>query len=149
MTKSLRDWLAEGALRPHSTSAREIADLLRVVERDLADAAVAGLSTDRRFAIAYNAILQMATIILRVKGYRTAGAAHHWVTIHVLPEILGEGQEERADYFDACRRKRNTADYDAAGRISAADAVEIVAEAERFKEFVLRWLRAERPDLLP
>ena len=35
---SLASLLAEGRLRAHTTSAREVADLMRVVERDLADA---------------------------------------------------------------------------------------------------------------
>jgi len=33
-----------------------------VIERDLADAAIAALSADRRFATAYNAALQTATM---------------------------------------------------------------------------------------
>ena len=40
MPKILSRLLAEGKLRSHRTSAREIADLLGVIDRDLADAAV-------------------------------------------------------------------------------------------------------------
>ena len=64
MPKILNRLLAEGKLRSHRTSAREIADLLGVVDRDLADAAVQDVSADRRFAIAYEAALQLATITL-------------------------------------------------------------------------------------
>jgi hypothetical protein len=35
---SLADWANNGWLRPHKSSAQEIADLLAIVERDLADA---------------------------------------------------------------------------------------------------------------
>jgi hypothetical protein len=59
---SLRELLADGRLRAHTSSVREVAELLRVVDRDLADAAIPELSTDRRFATAYNAVLQ------RLKG---------------------------------------------------------------------------------
>jgi hypothetical protein len=59
---NLAELSAEGRLRPHHTSPKEVADLLRVVDRDLADAGIAQLSTDRRFATAYNAALQLATI---------------------------------------------------------------------------------------
>jgi len=38
--------------------------MFKLVERDLADAAVEGLSTDRRFLIAYEAVLNLATIVL-------------------------------------------------------------------------------------
>lgn len=84
---TLRDLLAEGRFRPHKTSQKEVADLLQVVNRDLVDAAVTQLSADRRFAIAYNAALQLATIALHAAGYRAVGSAHHWVTFQVLPEI--------------------------------------------------------------
>jgi hypothetical protein len=47
---TLKDLLADGRVRPHRTSAKEVADLLRVVDRDLADAEIPQLSTDRRFA---------------------------------------------------------------------------------------------------
>lgn len=52
---SLKDLLAEGRLHTHVTNAAAVAELLAVVERDLADAAIPELSADRRFATAYNA----------------------------------------------------------------------------------------------
>ncbi len=51
---TLKDLLADGRLRSHKTSIQEVADLLRVVDRDLADAGIPRLSADRRFATAYN-----------------------------------------------------------------------------------------------
>jgi len=44
-----------------------------VIERGLADAAVPALSADRRFATAYNAALQAATMVIACAGYRTSG----------------------------------------------------------------------------
>ena len=41
---SLADWQKSGRLIEHRTSAREIADLLAVVERDLADSAAKNVS---------------------------------------------------------------------------------------------------------
>jgi len=81
-----------------------------LVDRDLADAQISALSPDRRFVTAYNAALQLATIVLRASGYRTSGAGHHWTTFQTLLEILGESERPRADYLDSCRRKRNVAD---------------------------------------
>ncbi|MFH1707919.1 MAG: hypothetical protein ABIF71_08370 [Planctomycetota bacterium] len=130
---SLASLLAEGRLRAHTTSAHEVADLMRVVERDLADAQVTGLSADRWFATAYNAALQLAMIVLHAAGYRATGAGHHWGTLQVLPEILGAGTQVRADYFDRCRAKRNTTDYDRAG--------EIITETCTFRDDVVTWLK--------
>jgi hypothetical protein len=47
--------LAQGRLRHHKTSRTEIQQLLRLVDRDIADAQVKDLSSDRRFIIAYEA----------------------------------------------------------------------------------------------
>ena len=145
----LKDLLAEGRLRPHKTSIREVADLLRVVDRDLADAGIAQLSTDRRFATAYNAALQLATVVLHGAGYRAASTAHHWVTFHVLPEIMGPQAQARSDYLDSCRAKRNVTDYDRAGEISDQEAREILAEARAFRTELLAWLKTHRPTLVP
>ena len=43
-------------IRSHKTSAKEIADLMRLVKRDMADAGLVQLSPDRRFATAYIAV---------------------------------------------------------------------------------------------
>ena len=94
MPKILNRLLAEGRLRRHRASAREIADLLGVVDRNLADASVGAVSADRRFAIAYEAALELATITLYCNGYETYGAGHH---CHDFPSP--EGNDGR------CRRR--------------------------------------------
>ena len=146
---TLQTLLAEGKLRRHRTSAKEIADLLRVVKRDLADAAVAQISADRRFATAYNAALALATIVLHVGGYRAVGAGHHWATIQALPEIMGLQSQARADYLDNCRTRRNVTEYDRAGVISDSEAAEVLAEATAFQGEVMEWLRVKHRRLLP
>ena len=55
---SLKDWLKKGWLVEHQASQQEIADLLTVAERDMADCRAEGLSPDWRLNIAYNAALQ-------------------------------------------------------------------------------------------
>jgi len=53
-----------------------------LIARDVADAAVAGLSADRRFATAYNAALQAANMAIACTGYRiTAKIGHHKVSL--------------------------------------------------------------------
>jgi len=144
---TLQKWISEGRLRSHQSSAKEIAELFRVVERDLGDAGLVVLSADRRFATAYNAALQLATILLRAAGYRTTGTAHHWVTFQALPEILGESQRGRAGYFDRCRVKRNFADYDQAGLTSEGEVDELLEEVTEFKQMALDWLSRHQPTL--
>ena len=148
MKMSLRDWLRRGQLRRHKTSEKEVRSILAVVDRDLRDATVKGLSPDRRFATAYNAILQMATIVIRVEGYRVAGQHHHWLTLQALADIMPSLDRSRADYYDACRRKRNKVDYDSAEIISETEAKEALKEARRLRQVVTAWLKDSHPTLL-
>lgn len=138
---NLKNLLAEGRIRSYQTTAREIQDLFRVVKRDLEDASIGQLSTDRRFATAYNAILQLATIVLYASGYRTAGAGHHWTTFQALTGIEGIGGQGRADYFDSCRIKRNLTDYDRVGEISDREAQAILEEAKVFRNDLMAWMK--------
>ncbi len=66
---SLELWKQNGWLREHKTSPQEVAGILALVDRDLADAARKEVSTDWRFNIAYNAGLQLATVVLYAAGY--------------------------------------------------------------------------------
>jgi len=147
MPKILNRLLAEGNLRRHRTSAREIADLLTLVDRDLADAAVEEVSADRRFAIAYEAALQLATITLYAAGYETHGTGHHFNTFQALRETMRARGGQYADYFDVCRSKRATTSYDRAGEISETEVESLMAKVEAFREDVLSWLRKSHPGL--
>ena len=49
--------LASREAQKHKTSKKELDNLRVLIARDLADAAIAGLSADWRFATAYNAAL--------------------------------------------------------------------------------------------
>lgn len=122
--------------------------MLAVVERDLRDAAVRGLSAERRFLIAYEAGLTLATVPLYCAGFETHGAGHHWVTFQLLPEVMGKEFSELAEYFDVCRTKRNVGTYDRAGEISSGEADEITKEVTSFNVEVKKWLRAKHPALV-
>jgi hypothetical protein len=136
-----------GRIREHATSRQEIDGLRAVVVRDLADAGLADLSADRRFATAYNAVLQLAKMVIACAGYRIGGPGHHRYSLAVLPLALGEAVEDLARYFDVCRRKRNTIDYDLACTASETEADELITKAKEFNAYVERWIAENRPDL--
>ena len=145
---SLEDLYKQDRLKKHKTSSREIKDLLQVIDRDLKDAKIKGLSADRRFAIAYNAALELATITLYCKGYRPHGLGHHYTVFEAMKESMGDDYVDFAEYFDACRVKRNVIDYDRAGGISEGEADKLLNEVRRFKEIVLNWLKRFCPQFL-
>src|SRR5436309_6735 len=99
-------------IKPHGTSLRELNDLRDVVERDLQDAGVKALSADRSFATAYNAVLQLAKMVIACAGYRVVGPGHHMTTFEALEIAMGSSVSAVVTYFDTCRRKRNQVDYD-------------------------------------
>lgn len=151
MTVNLTRWLKEEKLKSHKTSPDEISKLFRIVDRDLADAEIKGLSTDRRFITAYNAALQLATIALRIKGFRTNPnkAGHHRISFDALTEIFGKELEELSDYLHACRVKRNICDYTSSDEISAAQSIEIIKEVKGFRSFVVKWIKSSHPQFYP
>ena len=144
---TLKLWAENGWLRPHETSPEEIGNLLSVVERDIHDAEQP-LSADWRFGIAYNAALKLCTILLYAEGYRSAREMAHYRTIAALPLILGEGKKNDMEYLNACRAKRNIAEYEYAGGISDTEAGELVAFVRSFRNEITSWLERRHPELV-
>jgi hypothetical protein len=104
---------AEGKVRAHEASKKELDELRAVIARDLEDAAIQELSDDRRFATAYNAALQSAKMAIVCAGYQPASTpGHHRLTFEAARLALGASAADHLDFFEACRRKRNVIDYD-------------------------------------
>jgi uncharacterized protein (UPF0332 family) len=145
---NLKQLLDQGKLRPHKTSKKEINNLMGLAKRDITDAKAHGISADRRFAIAYNAILQLSTILLYCKGYRPEGTGYHFTVFQAMKEIMGTGYYKLADYFDSCRAKRNITDYGYVGGISELEVEELIKEAEGFLKVIVNWLKTNYPIFL-
>ncbi|MGH8681966.1 MAG: hypothetical protein ACREVS_08530 [Burkholderiales bacterium] len=141
------DWLRNSWLVEHKTSFEEIAALLAIVERDLANAKVAGLSEDWRLNIAYNAALQAATAALSATGFRAAREQHHFRTIQSLALTIG-WPALKVDRFDRFRKKRNIMGYESAGVVSEREAREMHELATTLRDDVLVWLGKQYPKLL-
>jgi uncharacterized protein (UPF0332 family) len=145
---SLELWKQNGWLREHKTSAQEVNSLIELAERDLSDAAKEEVSKDWRFNIAYNAGLQLATIVLYAAGYRAGrGEGKHYRVIQALSLVMGPEFSTMRDYLDNCRRKRNISEYDAVGTISEKEAEDLLQTVREFKLDVERWLRKNHPEI--
>ncbi len=138
---TLSDWASNDWLKPHKTSKQEIDGLFSIVEREILDSLVEGISPDGRFTHAYRASLTLATILLYVSGYKPArGQSHHLRTIAAIPKIQGEEAREDSEYVETCRVKRNAAEYDSANEASLFEASELTEFAQEFKLKVQAWL---------
>lgn len=119
------------------------------MRRDLRDSQSSDVSPDWRFNIAYNAALQAAKAALAAAGYRVArGGDGHARTLESLALTVGlEARSVRR--LNACRKRRNAAEYDHAGITSDAEVEEMRMLAESVCDVVTRWLRATHPHLHP
>jgi hypothetical protein len=133
--------LAARRVQPHKTSLQEINDLRAVVARDLADAAIAETPADRRFAVATNAALQLARVVLACRGYKTAGSQHHRTAFDALEAAMAPSAATDAATFGQCRRKRSIIDYDTAFVASESEAASLLQQAAEFGEVVEDWIR--------
>jgi uncharacterized protein (UPF0332 family) len=147
MKATLEELLASGRLKRHKASSKDIHALFDVVKRDLADAKVHGLSDDRRFTIAYNAVLQAGRAMLAAEGYRTAGQGHHATVFQALRHLLPKEQSHLLDYFDDCRSKRNLAEYMGTGVSSEQEVSELSAEAHHFAALMQELIHQRHPHL--
>lgn len=144
---SLQTYLANGWIRAHETSAREIGNLLAIVRRDIDQSQTPGLGPEWRFDIAYNAALQAATAALAAAGFQAERQNKHMRTIECLAFTI-ELDADDVDLLDRCRRKRHVAVYEQVGAISDQEAEEMIELAKRIGERVTQWLRDEHPHLL-
>jgi hypothetical protein len=81
-------------------------------------------------------------------GYRIASVpGHHRLTFEGAKLALGKPAEHLADYFDACRRKRNEIDYTGATIATTTEADELLLHAKAFLNLVEGWILSAHPAL--
>ena len=144
---SLQDWINDHNIVPHKTSSGDIAELLSIVDREIADAENV-VSADGCFFHAYQACFILCTIMLHASGFKAARTNNHLTTIMVMPEILGDSKRKDAKYLDACRAKRNLGEYTRSGGVTQADADALLDFAINFRKDVVGWFKKNHPDLL-
>ncbi len=144
---SLQDWLKTGHLKTHKPGSDEISRLFAAADRDLADARVHGLSTDRRFAIAYNAALLSATAALAASGYRASQEGHHYWTFQSLAFTM-QLDSKTIERLDRFRKKRNIADYEMTGMVSEQEVGEMLALSTDLRTMIEDWMLKNYPDLM-
>ncbi len=144
---TLEDWANAGWLKKHTTSKREIRDLLDIVDRDLETWRISGVPADWKLNIAYNAALQSARAALAATGYRAERDAHHYRVIQSLDHTIGLDSDSVV-LLDTFRKKRNLSNYELAGTVSESEAEEIYHLAEEIRLKVEDWLVKNYPGLI-
>jgi hypothetical protein len=148
---SLQNWLQIGHLINHQATVAEVRNLLGVVDRELADAGVAGLSDDGRFTHAYDAALLLCKLALHASGFEVQkrAAGHHTLWINSLEFTLGDTHKGTLIHLSKSSKLRHITLYDHAGVVQKLDADDLVDAARQLRTDVLNWLRSQHPSLLP
>lgn len=147
---SLEEWKRNHWLKESVTSLSEITQLFAVVDREISDASVDGLSVDGHFMHAYDAALNLCTIALRSSGYSVVkGQGHHKKTIEALPLCLDKSFAGIADQIDIASRQRGQAMYDRTGVVEEQDAADLLKVAMELRTALIEWLKTQHPKLLP
>jgi hypothetical protein len=82
-------------------------------------------------------------------GYRVVGQGHHQVSFEATELTIGVRVSALVAYFELCRRKRNTLDYDVANVVSDTEASELLRKAREFKQEVETWIAGNHASLVP
>jgi len=115
-----------------------------IADRDMHDAEVRGVSVPGRFNSAYSAVRTLATIVIRASGYRVKGGdGGHRLTFDVLA-LLDSAFDQRASYFNRCRKKRNDITYTGTGYVANTETEELLRIAHAFAGEVAKWLKTKR-----
>lgn len=90
----------------------EVGGMWAKAVRTLRSSEVEGLDPDSAFTLAYQAVLQASTAVIRAAGYRVRGEAHHHHTFAAVAALgLGDLSEAARD-LNVIRQKRHGAVYD-------------------------------------
>src|SRR5258707_1990837 len=148
---SLQNWLQIGHLINHQATVAEVRSLLGVVDRELADASVAGLSDDGRFTHAYDGAFLLCKLALHASGFevpkRTPG--HHALWVSSLEFTLRDTHKPSLIHLSKSSKLRHTILYDHPGIVEKHDADDLLEAARQLRTDVLSWLRSQHPNLLP
>lgn len=146
---TLQQWLDNGWVISAVPSRLELANLLSIAEREIADASLQGMSADGAFDHAYSAVRTLCQAALHATGYSIQrGVREHERVIESLKFTLDDEWTQEADYYDHCRRKRHQTMYERSGVTQAKDAAELVASAKRLLGAVRQWLSDKHPEML-
>jgi hypothetical protein len=140
-----------GQLANHEATVAEMRNLLSVVDRELADASVSGLSNDGRFTHAYDAALLLCKLALHAAGFEVQKRApgHHALWINSLEFTLGRSHQQILIHLAKSSKLRHTSLYDHAGVVEKQDADDLLETAKQLRADVLIWLRSQHSNLLP
>lgn len=142
----LEAWADAGWIRPHEPDPSELAELLAVADRALADASHAELTPDGRVGLAWPAVLALGAAALASAGYRAGKERHHERVVDSLQFTVELAQSD-VGALHRIRRLRNEMTYERVGTTTAAEADRFIEHVRGLREVVRRWLASRHAEL--
>ena len=140
--------LDDGRIQPHRFRRRDLEAYMALAQSRLSDSDLAGMSTDVKYMLAYDAIHSAARAVMAAEGYRATHQPGHHATMFEFLERVADGRwQPQAEQFDDARKKRNRAAYERFGLISETEAGQLLEAARVFLAEVHEWLQTR--DMLP
>ena len=133
---TLHEWEENGWLKRHEASPGEIENLLGIVERELRDATVEGISLDAKLGMLYNATLKLADVALRRAGYRATGSRHHYYVSNSIPLTMGDEWTRETRFLAEIQKLRHRADYESVGVATEIQVTELREIVERLQQAI-------------
>jgi len=96
--------------------------------------------------MAYDAARTLSLLVVRASGYRPRARGGHYNTFLAL-EMADQAFAALSAYFDGCRMKRNSCEYDFAGGVSDTDAEGLLTAVLKFAVDAETWINARYPHL--
>ena len=146
---SLQQWLDNAWVIQVEASGQDVANLVAIARREIADASLEGISTDGRFVHAYDAVRSLCEAALHASGFRVPkGGRKHERDIESLKFTLGGRWANEVDFFDRCRRSRHKTLYERIGLVQQKDADDLLQAAKELLAAVETWLQSHHPALV-
>ena len=134
---SIETLVREGSVHPFRATREEIAKVMDIARRDLAEAEkIRGSSLDWAFSIAYNAVLQASRAYMFHMGYRPASSEAHKATFAFMQITVDEPMKQTIDYFDRARKKRHRVIYDEPGLVTEKETHQLIKKAKEFLAYI-------------
>lgn len=145
---SLQQWVENGWARKIEPTPRGVSDLLAIVNREIADASLTGMSPDGKFDHAYDAVRNLCEVMTYASGFAIGRERKHEWAIQSLKFTVSGEAAEKIDYLDRCRRLRHKTRYERADVIQQSEADKLLETARSLRDEAQRWLQEKHPNLI-
>lgn len=137
--QQIKTWIEQNKLKKESPHADQIRTLIEKSEKDINVAKLTlDIDLETAYGLCYSSMLKAGRALMLSKGYRTAVAEQHKITVEFCEYFIDKGSNSLVKAFDSMRRNRNTLAYDPwySNDIGKGDVLSAIKTAETFLVYI-------------